>query len=472
MKDEKTEAREKQLIDMTSSFCDEKLDDEYKQLSIRLIEKMGRKHDVPFKRGKLEIWASAVIYALGQVNFLFDKSFEPYSTPDEICGYFNTKKSTVSNKARTIREMFGMRQFDNEFSVSYVESMTPRFAVDEKSGFIVPVSDMDIFFDEVSDLFESGKTDEALAKLDTIGEDSPEYGRALFYKSVILGATGDEDTALALFDQALSVELGKDFDDIPDDMVDYDDAEDLFVTGLVNYNMGDFLEALEFFNLSLDLSPDESEVLYYKSLALARLDEFDDALRTIDKAIALDSNDDRFWNDKANFLARLDRPEKAFKCFDKAIELNPTDSVIWANKGFLYLENERLDESFECYEKACELSPDEIHPIVGKVNVCIERKEFDLAQKYLDEAGEIDDEDLEYLTSSAQLALNMQDFDKSIEYWDRCLEIDDENPMFWVYKALTLAINGNEFEFKRCINKACEIDPMIILVLEDLMDEL
>lgn len=43
------------------------------------------------KRGKLEIWASAVIYALGQINLLFDKDFEPYSTPDEICDYFKTK---------------------------------------------------------------------------------------------------------------------------------------------------------------------------------------------------------------------------------------------------------------------------------------------------------------------------------------------------------------------------------------------
>nr|WP_294999635.1 DUF6398 domain-containing protein [uncultured Methanobrevibacter sp.] len=39
---------------MVSSFCDDKLDDEYRQLSINLIEKMGRKHDVPFKRGKLK----------------------------------------------------------------------------------------------------------------------------------------------------------------------------------------------------------------------------------------------------------------------------------------------------------------------------------------------------------------------------------------------------------------------------------
>ena len=77
--------KEEKLIGLVSSFCDEKLDAEYKMLSIRLVQKLGRKRDVPFKRGKLEIWASGVIYALGQINFLFDKSFEPYSSADEIC---------------------------------------------------------------------------------------------------------------------------------------------------------------------------------------------------------------------------------------------------------------------------------------------------------------------------------------------------------------------------------------------------
>ena len=63
MKDEKTKIRQEKIIELVSSFCDEKLDEEYKELSIKLVEKLGRKHDVPFKRGKVEIWASAIIYS-------------------------------------------------------------------------------------------------------------------------------------------------------------------------------------------------------------------------------------------------------------------------------------------------------------------------------------------------------------------------------------------------------------------------
>ena len=72
-------------------FCSQKLDDDYLQLSEKLIKNMGRKRDVPFKRGKLEIWAAAVIYAIGSIKFLFDKSFEPYVTAQEISDYFGAK---------------------------------------------------------------------------------------------------------------------------------------------------------------------------------------------------------------------------------------------------------------------------------------------------------------------------------------------------------------------------------------------
>ena len=112
--------KEKKLIEMVDAFCEAKLDSEYKALCNKLIHKLGRKHDVPFKRGKLENWASGIVYAIGQINYLFDKNFEPYATPDDICNYFNTKKSTASNKARDIRQMLKLKIGDDEFSTQYI----------------------------------------------------------------------------------------------------------------------------------------------------------------------------------------------------------------------------------------------------------------------------------------------------------------------------------------------------------------
>ena len=137
IKDEKTQL----LIEMTASFSNEYLDEDYKELCEKLIRKMARKRNVPFLSGRIEIWAAAIIHALGRINFLFDNNFEPYASTDDICNYFGTYKSTTSQKGKVIRDMFKMNYYDKEFSTTYVNENNPFSEMTMINGFIVP-SDM------------------------------------------------------------------------------------------------------------------------------------------------------------------------------------------------------------------------------------------------------------------------------------------------------------------------------------------
>jgi hypothetical protein len=125
---------------MTDKFADSYLDEEYKMLCRKLIDKMSRKRQVPFLSGRLEIWAAAVVYALGQINFLFDKNFEPYVSATDLCNYFGTSQSTTSQKAKKIRDMFKMRYFDEEFSTEKMQKANPLNEFVMIDGLIVPVS--------------------------------------------------------------------------------------------------------------------------------------------------------------------------------------------------------------------------------------------------------------------------------------------------------------------------------------------
>jgi hypothetical protein len=128
------------LIQMTDGFAERYLDEDYKMLCRKLIEKMSRKRQVPFLSGRLDIWAAAVVYALGQINFLFDKSFEPYVSATDLCDYFGTSQSTISQKAKTIRDMFKMRYFDEEFSTEKMQNENPLNEFVMVNGLIVPIS--------------------------------------------------------------------------------------------------------------------------------------------------------------------------------------------------------------------------------------------------------------------------------------------------------------------------------------------
>lgn len=99
---------------------------------------MNRKKQVPFLTGRIEIWAAAVIHALGTINFLFDKSNQPYASVTDINGYFGTKQSTISQKSKKIRDMFNMTYFDSDFSIESVNRESPFNNLSLVNGFIVP----------------------------------------------------------------------------------------------------------------------------------------------------------------------------------------------------------------------------------------------------------------------------------------------------------------------------------------------
>jgi len=138
MKDKAIVEKEAQrLIGMTAGFCDAYLNEDYKQLCEKLIRKMSRKRNVPFLSGRVEIWAAAIVYAIGSINFLFDRSFEPYATADDICNYFDTSKSTTSQKAKAIRDMFKMTYWDKEFSTTHMMESNPFSHLVMVNGLIV-----------------------------------------------------------------------------------------------------------------------------------------------------------------------------------------------------------------------------------------------------------------------------------------------------------------------------------------------
>jgi hypothetical protein len=148
---EKGEIFEKQqeIIQLAKKFCDDKLNEEYSMLAEKLIRKLGRKRSAPFVTGQTAIWAAAVIHALGSINFLFDKSFEPYISADEINDFFGTKKSTIGNKSREIRDLLNLNYWDMDFSTERMLNKNPFANFVMVDGFMVPVNELPKEFQKI-----------------------------------------------------------------------------------------------------------------------------------------------------------------------------------------------------------------------------------------------------------------------------------------------------------------------------------
>ena len=103
-----------ELIKLTQSFCKQYLDNEYEVLSKKMIDKLSRKRQVPYLSGRREIWAGAIINAIGTINFLFDPTIKPHVTTSQIAEYFGTSTSTLGQKGKLIRDMFKLDHWNPE----------------------------------------------------------------------------------------------------------------------------------------------------------------------------------------------------------------------------------------------------------------------------------------------------------------------------------------------------------------------
>ncbi len=131
--------RQQKILDLVRGFCANKLNEEYIELSERLVQKLGRKRSQPLASGQPQIWAASIIHALGTINFLFDKSFEPYVSIDEINNYFGTSKTTTGSKSKLIRELLKLDRWDNEFSTNRMSNSNPFAKLVMVDGLIVPL---------------------------------------------------------------------------------------------------------------------------------------------------------------------------------------------------------------------------------------------------------------------------------------------------------------------------------------------
>jgi hypothetical protein len=112
---------------------------EYADLCRAVAGKLGRKRPAPLTRGDLRIWAAGVVYAVGQLNFVFDPSQSPHATADQLSDWLGVKKTTMANKARLIRDTLKLNHFDGQFMRRDLVEASPLTWLLEVDGMLVDI---------------------------------------------------------------------------------------------------------------------------------------------------------------------------------------------------------------------------------------------------------------------------------------------------------------------------------------------
>lgn len=104
-----------EITALTDGFCETQLDEECAQLCRKMTATLARKRPSPLERGRTNTWAASIVYAISQVNFLFDKSLPVHTEPGEIAAAFGVSKTTAGAKAKQIRDWLKIGLLDSEW---------------------------------------------------------------------------------------------------------------------------------------------------------------------------------------------------------------------------------------------------------------------------------------------------------------------------------------------------------------------
>ena len=129
--------RFQEICALTDLLCDEKLNGEYAILCRELVATLARKRPSPLNGGQAKTWACGIVYTIGSVNFLFDKSQNPHMRADELCAWFSVAASTGGNKAKQIRDMLQINQLDGKWMIPSMIDKHPLAWMISINGFIV-----------------------------------------------------------------------------------------------------------------------------------------------------------------------------------------------------------------------------------------------------------------------------------------------------------------------------------------------
>jgi len=113
----KMRAKYDEIVKLTDDFCQVHLNDEYAELCREMAAKLSRKRHSPLEKGRVKSWAAAIIYTIGRINFLFDKTQTPHLKARQLCQLIGVSQNTASSKSTEIMRMFNLTQFDPDWTL-------------------------------------------------------------------------------------------------------------------------------------------------------------------------------------------------------------------------------------------------------------------------------------------------------------------------------------------------------------------
>ena len=215
-----------------------------------------------------------------------------------------------------------------------------------------------------------------------------------------------------------------------------------FFRGIAKYNLGDLRGAKADFDLSVQVNPIFTSGFHYRGITESRFGNYDQALADLQKAIDLRPGSEGLYFSRGVTYFLSQQFSLAVKDFDRYIRKQPKDPSAYLNRGASYLFLGDTLKAFEDYNKAIKLDRFDPEGYVRRGRLHAERKDYDLAIADMDKAIELDSSNTFAYFNRAIMHYERQNFKKAMTDLNKVLEEEPGNALTLYNRGLIYAQLG------------------------------
>lgn len=212
--------------------------------------------------------------------------------------------------------------------------------------------------------------------------------------------------------------------------------------GIDCFSRRDYIRALECFNLSLSMSPEDGELYNYKARALEGLGRLDEALACVDRSLDLAPDNLAELCNRALLLTKLSRPIEALATFEQVLAIQPTRLDVLMKRAVLLHQLNRGEEALSAAQRAVDLGPADLSArnLRGMILDNLGRRNEALTDFQIVLA--IDPNYSDAITNRAILYARGGQFREALAWYDRSLAINPEQSTAFYNRAVVRLVLG------------------------------
>lgn len=231
--------------------------------------------------------------------------------------------------------------------------------------------------------------------------------------------------------------------------------------GETRIQIGNYVGAIENFNIVIRFKPHLPEPYYYRAVAKHQLEDFRGAVLDYNTAIEIKPYyPDAFMNRGLAYL-QLNDYAKAIADYNRAIELDPNNANIYNNRGIAKISMKDIDGAIADYDKALEINPKFTNGFINRSNAKLMKNDLRGAIRDLNQAIIIRPHFANAYLLRGLARFELNDYAAALRDFDQCIKLEPQNAYAFNNRGI---VKQKLEDFRGAIvdyNTALKIDPTI-----------